>query len=570
MMTSTHLTLFERQQDRTLPSDKEAGHSEPDAFAKTAEGGRHVCYDRAMKQNWNYQDSIDLEYFLKQDEALSPATLHERDRKLFLEKVEPQVKEDPRSPSPLRLIGLWLDARRGGEPLETGLPGRLAGESIGLLRLILALIGLTLGASSGSLFFSYTGKTPVNVLDFLVLFVFSQILLVTVLFLRTALLRIFRISMPRTLLVRLVALLSTRLYRFFNRHGQTALGAGHTDAMQAAFGRLRGFGTVHGPLFFWPLFLLIQVIGICFNIGLLGASLMRITISDVAFGWQSTLQFSAKSLHAAIHVLALPWCWALGEGTGYPTFSQIEGSRIILKEGISHLTTANLVSWWPFLLMSVLVYGLGARLLLYSYGYWQQRKASHDPDAAGPAAWQILQRMQTPVVSTRAQRPEAARREEAAPAVEKAVPPKAGLLLPAHLLLPDEIHDQCLAQPLDDLLAQEGYGILKRHRFLVDYESDRDLLEELAAENWGNGGGIIILMEAWMPPLIDFLTFLRELRQRVGAKLPILLRLVGRPAPDCILTPVGDPTQQEVWRRKIDGLGDPYLQVTPLMAEESP
>jgi hypothetical protein len=523
-----------------------------------------------MKQNWNYQDSIDLEYFVKQDATLSVTTLLERDRRLFLDQVEPHLAQEARPPSPTRLLKLWLEARRREVPPETGLPGRLAGESVGLLRIILAVIGLTLGASAGSLFFTYSGRTPVNVLDFLVLFVFSQMLLVTLVLLHTAVLRLFRNAVPRTLLVRLFALLASRLFRFFNRHSQSALGAGHSDAMQATYGRLRGMGAVHGPLFFWPLFLLIQVTGICFNIGLLGSSLLRITISDIAFGWQSTLQFTAESLHAAVHLLALPWCWALGEGSGYPSLSQIEGSRIILKEGIAGLTTANLVSWWPFLLMSVLLYGLCARLALYGYGYWQQRKAGRDPDAAGPAAWGIVQRMQTPTVATQAQRPEAARPTQPEPKVDKAIPPKSGLLLPAHLLLPDEIHDQCQEQPLADLLAKEGYGILKRHRFLVDYQSDRNLIEELSAEDWGKGGGIIILMEAWMPPLMDFLTFLRELRRRVGATLPILLRLVGKPSAGDVLTPVADLTQQEVWRRKIDGLGDAYLQVAPLVLEASP
>ncbi len=523
-----------------------------------------------MKHNWNYQDSIDLDYFQRQDTALPAAALHERDRRLFLELVEPRLNRAAEAP-PSLLLKLWLEARRSEEPDETGLPGRLAAESLDLMRIVLAAVGLVLGVSAASLYFSYSGTTPVNVLHFMVLFVFSQLLLVTLVVLRTAILRLFRIPLPRTLLVRFFALLSMRISHFFSRESEKRLAADRRQAMQATLGRIRGFSSVHGRLVFWPLFLLVQVTGICFNLGLLGTSLLRLTISDIAFGWQSTLQFSAASLHSAVHWLSLPWSWLLPEGIGYPTLAQVEGSRIILKEGIAHLATANLVSWWPFLLMSVVVYGLSARVLLYSYGYWQQKKAEGAAGALPPASRQILQRMQTPLLSTQAEEPdkpapsEQTQQPKHGPAPETA----ADALQSVHLLLPDEIYDQCLQQPLAAILARDGYHIGSCHRFLIDYEADQLLLSELGTIDWQQSGGIIIVMEAWMPPLVDFLTFLKELRQQVGARLPIFLRLVGRPAAESILTSVDGAHQHEVWQRKIDSLADPYIQVTDLVREET-
>ena len=96
--------------------------------------------------------------------------------------------------------------------------------------------------------------------------------------------------------------------------------------------------------------------GIGFNLGVLGATLSKVVFSDMAFAWQSTLQLSPELLAELVRWVALPWSWIVPQA--YPTLSQIQGSQMVLKEGIAHLSSANLTAWWPFLCCSVAVYGL--------------------------------------------------------------------------------------------------------------------------------------------------------------------------------------------------------------------
>jgi len=104
---------------------------------------------------------------------------------------------------------------------------------------------------------------------------------------------------------------------------------------------------------------------------------------------------------------------------------------------------------------------------------------------------------------------------------------------------------------------------------MVDYESDQQLLENVAEEDVSHSAGIVILMEAWMPPLVSFQSFLKELRQKIGTSLPIMLRLVGKPAGGVPLTPVQDETLYTIWKQKIESLGDPYLEIDVLIEKET-
>ena len=94
----------------------------------------------------------------------------------------------------------------------------------------------------------------------------------------------------------------------------------------------------------------------------------------MAFGWQSSLQFSAGQVAEAARCLALPWSWFLQEGLGYPSLEQVQGTQIVLKEGIYNLDTKNLVSWWPFLCMSLVCYGLLPRCIMLLAGLSRYRR----------------------------------------------------------------------------------------------------------------------------------------------------------------------------------------------------
>ena len=75
---------------------------------------------------------------------------------------------------------------------------------------------------------------------------------------------------------------------------------------------------------------------------------------------------------------------------------------------------------------------------------------------------------------------------------------------------------------------------------------------------------ILLLQEAWQPPIQELLSFLRKLREIVGEQPAIIVALVGKPGSDTLLTPVRKLNLQ-IWQQKLTTLGDPGLQLVELV-----
>lgn len=520
-----------------------------------------------MKPLWNYKDIFDLEFFFHKDSTMRNGSLVQRDRDIFLRHIEPTLATTATGQNSGRLLHLWLEHRRRTEFGARGSlsPGALFIEAHRTLRLVILVAGLFFGSMIGLGFFNYAGTTPVNIFSFLVFFIFTQVLVLVALLLSAglrSLLRHRRISPP--LAIRLMADLVIRTILWGHRNLLGRMWADSRDSLAASLGLLKSAQRIYGSLFFWPLFALLQMLAIAMNAGLLAATLFRILTSDIAFGWQSTVQFSAQALHRLVALISLPWSWCCPENTGYPSLAAIEGSRIILKDGISALATSDLVSWWPFLVLCLLVYGLLPRIILYAAALIIQRRCLNRLSFRHPPCLNLLQRMQTPTVSTQAAP------EPGPPAAEPVSETVAADEMPAQpmrdrrmvVLIPEDLAPAfAAAEPLR-LLDQHGFSHGGTIRFMENYDKDREVLNDLRQRDWTGDGGILILMESWMPPLIAFLSFLGEIRQAIGPNVPILIELLGRPD-TAAATPVIPEGDWLVWTRKISALGDPFLDIAP-------
>lgn len=78
---------------------------------------------------------------------------------------------------------------------------------------------------------------------------------------------------------------------------------------------------------------------------------------------------------------------------------------------------------------------------------------------------------------------------------------------------------------------------------------------------------MLILQEAWLPPIKETVDFIRDIRKTIGKTAMIEVGLIGRPAPDTVFTRVREE-DWKAWHKKLGGLGDPYLHVERLAAEE--
>lgn len=526
-----------------------------------------------MKTNEKYNCIIDLEYFFHQDAGTDRSKLQQRDRNIYLAGRDQLKNED--EPTSRELIRLWLTKRRQEEfpGPEQKSPGTIFGDASRLFRNLATFKGMFVGLIAGFSFFTYTGTTPVNVFHFLLLFIVSQLAFVAFLLaawlLRPLLpglkLPSFYSALFRGMLGRLVA--------FLHKQWLSKMAGNQRAGVHHAFGILKARSSVYGSLFYWPLFVLFQLFAIGFNLGLIAATLVKISTSDLAFGWQSTLQFSVEAIHRTITLIALPWSWFVSGG-GYPTLAEIEGSRIILKEGIYHLTTENLIAWWPFLVFCLLFYGLFLRLALLITGKMMERKSLQQLKFDTPACLDLLRRMQTPLVSTQAA-PEAqqtSHHNHPGPRPQPLSPPPSSQIDQSNqsnqakqtVLIPEDIAALCPMDELEALLQQRGLAIEEVHNFMSSYDADRQLLQRLAEKEWQPGEGVFIVMEGWMVPLVDFLSLVKELREILPKNAIIHIGLVGRPQATAF-TPVA-PEDFAIWQQKIEAVGDPYLTLFSLIS----
>ena len=537
-----------------------------------------------MKKSWNIDDIIDLHHFMQIDEDLrrreGEDVLAKRDRRIYLAKVKPRLDAADDMP-PHLLARQWLAARRLQYSQEKGqayepLPGSVWAELASVCQWLIFLVGLLTGIGlAGSLLF-YSGAAPVNVSAFLGLFVLLQLLLLGLqaLFLLQRKLR--RTGLESSVLYILIGRLLIQGVDWLRRRLQRKMSGRQRLELASLFGAGRQ-RREHAALLVWPAFIFAQVGGIGFNLGVLGTTLGRVVFSDIAFGWQSSLQLSAEAVVSLVQVIALPWSWFLP--AAYPGLEQIRGSQMVLKEGMYHLATGDLVSWWPFLCCAVVVYGLLPRLALLGLGIVQSRRALDRAPLTATGLRRLVRRMLTPLVDaggleTTREAPAVAGTAgqtteqdtwKAAASWPDATEEK-GEGSRWFVLIPDELYADCPPATLTALLqGHTGTQAIRSLRYGVPGVTDETSLIPLV-ESAGKAqlDGILFLQEAWQPPLRETVSLFRNLRQIAGNGIPILILLIGKPSGQTIFTAV-HAEHLDIWKKKMHMDGDPNLDILPLV-----
>lgn len=529
-----------------------------------------------MKKDWQIKDILDLEYFFHQDatdqtDALSAADLARRDRDIYLSRIEPELSEDRRL-SRRAVIRSWLTCRRTLEkktlPPDTPLPGEVYGETYQILTWAFVIIGLLTGAGLASSFMTYTGAAPLNVAYYFGGLILSQFLLMLILLAALCIRVVNRSFAGRSILYSLLSGLLVKLAGWARKKTMKTFSGSQRTGVEAALGLLKGRRKVYGSLFYWPIFILAQVFGVFFNIGIMTATLVKVLFSDIAFGWQSTVQFGPDVVYNLVQTIAAPWSFFVPKGIAYPSLAEIEGSRMVLKEGIYFLATKDLIAWWPFLLFAVVFYGLIPRLILLFCGLIAKNRALARLDFEFSDCDRLTHRLENPLVSTEGTPTSGL--SPGSETVPSAVPPAFDLAdVPADrrlvALVPEDIHEQCDEAALRSAATTAlGDQVTEILRIGEGYEGDRAVLDDLSTKDREpNRPRILLIQEGWQPPIRETLTFLKNLRETVGQRTGIIVGLIGKPRPDTIFTPVGD-IDWNVWQQKISGLGDPYLRLEKL------
>ena len=314
------------------------------------------------RTSWKLPDIIDLEYFFHQDRQVPQEALAQRDREIYTRKIQDASPHETSGRLPHeRLIRQWLAVLQQNHHAtnpEGVLPGKAYADILRWVKLVLTGFGFFTGILLSWAFLQYSGKSPINVAYYLGGLVLPQLLMVV--FMVLVLIRnlILPSRMPRSWIYHWIARLFASIMK---KAVRPFLQAGKTDAQQdftAVLDLVKLKNRIYGRLFFWPVFILVQIYGLAVNTGILAGTLVRVLGTDLAFGWQTTLNAAPETVWILVRGLALPWRWAMPSSLAHPGMEQILGSRIILKEGIDALATADLTAWWPFLCFCIFFYGI--------------------------------------------------------------------------------------------------------------------------------------------------------------------------------------------------------------------
>jgi hypothetical protein len=525
---------------------------------------------------WRIKDFIDLDYFLNQtSEKMSasdsrspfPSSLS-TDRKIYLDYEKTHTPPHNRLYHRRNLIAFWLNEKRKTCRQATEgnlrLPGDIYDETVSLLRNVLIVISLISGVAVAWSALSYSGAAPINIFTCIWILVAPQLLLLVILGISMALGRTG--ITPRYWPYQTLSSLLVRLFRRAASAGNEKMHENGRRKIDVAVGTIRRNHALYGPIFFWPVFVLAQIFGVFFNVGIFGATLLKLAITDLAFGWQSTLHPSPETVHRLVDLFSMPWSWV---PSPHPGIEQIAGSQMILKDGMLHLSTPDLVSWWPFLCFAIFFYGLLPRLILLLTGILRQRTALNRVSFSTGECDRLIQRLRTPQVETagRAQSTETEKNNNQKQTVRKspaALSRPANMdLAPATVLIPEEI-DECVndAALADRMARTLGVSIIRRITMDMDPEADAEKLAAAfsAPDRAKSEHRIVILAEAWQPPIRETMAWLEKLSAVVPENTGLIVALIGKPDGREVFTAPGD-TDWQVWEEAVTAMGNPFIRV---------
>jgi len=512
-------------------------------------------------------DLIDLELALAADREADVAALRRRDGDIAAQLAATGI--DPRRTTGPRLFLAWLDQWRAANGVATETSaGHRAQQLLAGIGLVLAILGIALGLSAVAGWLLPAGGIPINSIFFLG----------TLIGLQLPLLLLWIIPLiPRPWLRRIpgaatihwlwgvVAQLPPRMVGWIvskmSSDTGTLLGQLH--------GQYNRLSWIYGPLRLWLLVRLTQVFAVSFNLGLVTGFVFLSYGSDPAFGWKSTL-LTEDQMYGATRAIATPWKWLPYDWVNNPTRDDVEHTR--------YWTTVNTYDrnmsdawarWWPFLFAALTVYGLLPRLITLAISHWQVRANLKSIRLDHSEFDRLAERLARPQIDTQATEPETGdaflKGQAASPSSLNEAFPRSGPILALAWA-----GVQASSGEMEQLVSQRlGGQVVARHTVgQLNPQEDAQALAQ-AAEHLGGStnGRAALLVEVWEPPVADYIDFISALRKALGRNRPICVLLYDRDAEG--RTVAARLSAARIWQDRLGQLGDPWLRVDSLVAEEA-
>jgi len=492
---------------------------------------------------------VDLEAQLIRDGEQEPDRLWDRDRALSAELAANFGGDEPVERT--AVVREWLDLLRrktGGTSL-----GERMQQGFRLLTVVSVVAGLVAGWGAAQLVMAFDGTHPVNVISFLGVFVFAQMALV-LLYLAMAIAA--RSDWARRLnpldgvlvdLFRSVGMVLSRLSgRVGRSDGESAFASAGRRLTQ-----IRSRSALYQGVERRRLMSAIQAWAVAFNVGALLGALRLIAFTDLAFGWGSTLQLSVDQLTGLCSAMAAPFGWIWPDAV--PSAELIAQTQYARLEGafVAGSSSTQTGLWWPFLVASLICYGLLPRVVTLAASARSGAKLlgrfdlDHRPDVA-----QLMRRLRPRHVDTRGGGGGSELDEPGGESsLATAFTADGGECVV--VLWRDAPGDQ---DALRRLLGDE-LDLTVSARFDAggaDYAVTEAALSALASEHQGRP--IAILVEPFVDPDRAFRRFAGEVRQAVGPDVGVHVFLVASASER-------SKRRLRLWRQELQALGDARLGV---------
>jgi hypothetical protein len=272
-----------------------------------------------------------------------------------------------------------------------------------------------------------------------------------------------------------------------------------------------------------------------FFVAALVTAMTMVVFTDLAFGWSTTLDVQARSVHALAVAMASPWAtfWP----AAVPDADLVESSRFFRLGAPRESTDAAVAlgQWWMFLVATLVTYGLVPRVISLMIARLRVSSAVRSALTETTQARALLQRLKAPRVETA--------RADSTQELSSAQPSGSGTESPVLLSTGSAGAGSVVnwsAVPISDASLAQLFGVSE----IAHAGSGLDLArEEVLVDSLVKlGGPVRVVVKAWEPPVLDLVDFLESIDERgkcVVEVFPVRVR-EGAQAP-------ATPDDMQVW-----------------------
>ena len=520
-------------------------------------------------REWQLEDLIDFDFALESASKTGKLSDHQH-REVFLQFCR-ETNIDTAGPVSVersKAFRFWLNKQRQVAPLAEALPGQLFCRGVRTLRTLIYLAAVLFGTLISASLLRYDGTQPTNVAGFLSLLLGGQLLLLAFAAGGFLFRRFGFIKWESGIIAPSVHYGLNRCVSWIHKKVHEKSSAESRLRLEAFLGSVSRKHSHYQSIILGVLSTLIQTFGIWFNVAAVATTLFLVTVSDRAFGWQSTLNLSSDQIYTGTKIIATPWSFIFPSGA--PTISEIEGSRIFLKDGIKTLTNQNLVSWWPFLVCSLIVYGFLPRLLLWIGSHWFIRNRLDQiqfDSLACDRLWESMNKQELRTSGSALGSPENpptplknVATTEAAPTISEKNEEQFALVI-----VEPELAKRTSQAKIDSAIQELiGWTVSRWIRLPDETQTSSDFWEALEPlQKEASFERIVLIQEAFQPPIRETIAWIKELRATQVSRGKMMVYLVGRPHEAGRRKDVCE-TNHKVWTQSVDALNDRNLAVSLL------